>query len=299
MTSRAVTSRAVASRAVARRPTALTVAGTDSCGGAGVAADLKTFHGHGVHGLLAVTAVTVQDTRGVSGFHAIPAETVAAQIDAVAADIGVGAAKTGMLASAEIVVAVAAAFRRHGIGRGQASPLVVDPVAASMHGDPLLRGDALEALRTSLLPLATVATPNLDEVRLLVGIDVVDRSSAEEAARAVHALGPHWVVVKGGHQEDVPYAADVLFDGDAFVELSARRHPTEHTHGGGDSLAASIAAALAGGAVVPDAVRAAKQYVTRAIARAKPLGTGAGPGPVDHIWWVASPGSASEGAVDR
>ena len=291
--------RAVARPTAARRSTALAVAGTDSGGGAGVAADLKTFHGHGVHGLLAVTAVTVQDTRGVSGFHAIPAETVAAQIDAVATDIGVGAAKTGMLASAEIVVAVAAAFRRNGIGRGQASPLVVDPVAASMHGDPLLRGDALEALRTTLLPLATVATPNLDEVRLLVGADVVDRHSAEEAARAVHALGPQWVVVKGGHQVGVPDSADLLFDGDDFVELSARRHRTAHTHGGGDTLGASIAAALARGADVPAAVRAGKRYVTRAIARATPLGAGAGPGPVDHFWWVAPPGSASEGAVDR
>lgn len=268
------------------RPTALTVAGTDSGGGAGLAADLKTFHGHGVHGVFAVTAVTVQNTLGVSGFHEIPPDVVSGQIDAVASDIGVGAAKTGMLASAEIIEAIAEAFSRNGIGRDLASPLIVDPVAASMHGDPLLRADALEALRAKLFPLATVVTPNLDEIRLLVDIDVKDRDSAEHAALALYALGPQWVVVKGGHLHESPESVDMLYDGAEFVELPGPRYVTEHTHGGGDSLAASIAAMLARGASVPEAVRSAKRYVTRAIAEAKPLG--AGHGPVDHFWWVSS-----------
>jgi hydroxymethylpyrimidine/phosphomethylpyrimidine kinase len=261
---------------------AMTVAGTDSGGSAGLACDLKTFLGCGVHGVFAVTAVTVQNSVGVSGVHEIPPETVAAQVDAVAGDIGVRAAKTGMLASAPIVEAVAAAFARNGIGRGLASPLVVDPVAASMHGDPLLRADALDAYRNLLFPAATVITPNLDEVRLLTGIEVRNRADAEKAALALHAYGPEWVLVKGGHLHDAADAPDLLFDGAEFVELTAPRDPSPHTHGGGDCLAAAITAALARGAGPVDAARAGKEYVTRAVAGSYPLG--AGVGPVGHFW---------------
>jgi hydroxymethylpyrimidine/phosphomethylpyrimidine kinase len=261
----------------------MTVAGTDSGGSAGLACDLKTFLGCGVHGVFAVTAVTVQNSVQVSGVHEIPPETVAAQIDAVARDMGVDAAKTGMLASAPIIEAVAAAFARNGIGRGLASPLVVDPVAASMHGDPLLRSDALDAYRSVLFPAATLITPNLDEVRLLTGIDVRDRADAEKAAMALHAYGPEWVLVKGGHLHDSPDSTDLLFDGDTFVELTAPRHPTEHTHGGGDCLGAAVTAALARGNNLVDAVRAGKAYVTRAVAGSYPLGKGVGP--VGHFWW--------------
>jgi hydroxymethylpyrimidine/phosphomethylpyrimidine kinase len=264
---------------------AMTVAGTDSGGSAGLACDLKTFLGCGVHGVFAVTAVTVQNSVGVTGVHEVPPATVAAQVDAVAGDIGVGAAKTGMLASAPIIEAVAAAFTRNGIGRGGAAPLVVDPVAASMHGDQLLRDDALDALRERLFPLATLVTPNLDEVRLLTGVDVRDRAGAEAAAAALHALGPAWVLVKGGHLHDSPDSVDLLYDGTSFVELTAPRQPTPHTHGGGDCLAAATTAALARGEDVVTAVRAGKAYVTRAVAAAYPLG--AGVGPVGHFWRIA------------
>jgi hydroxymethylpyrimidine/phosphomethylpyrimidine kinase len=264
-------------------PVAMTVAGTDSGGSAGLACDLKTFLGCRVHGVFAVTAVTVQNSLGVSGVHEIPPETVAAQIDAVAGDIGVGAAKTGMLASAAIITAVAEAFKRNGIGRDLSSPLVVDPVAASMHGDPLLREDALDGLRELLFPLATLITPNLDEVRLFTGIDVGDRASAERAAVALHAMGPQWVLVKGGHLRDAADSPDLLYDGTDFLELTAPRYPTEHTHGGGDCLGAAATAALARGAGVVEAVRAGKRYVTQAVAGSYPLG--AGVGPVGHFWW--------------
>jgi hydroxymethylpyrimidine/phosphomethylpyrimidine kinase len=263
----------------------MTVAGTDSGGSAGLACDLKTFLACGVHGVFAVTAVTVQNSLGVTGFHEIPPETVAAQIDAVAGDIGVGAAKTGMLASTPIIEAVAAAFARNGIGRGLASPLVVDPVAASMHGDPLLAADALDAYRTLLFPMATLITPNLDEVRLLTGIDVRDRAGAEKAAIALHAYGPEWVLVKGGHLHDAPDSTDLLYDGSQFIELTAARYPTEHTHGGGDCLGAAVTASLARGAGLVDAVRAGKAYVTQAVAGSYPLG--AGVGPVGHFWRLA------------
>lgn len=261
----------------------MTVAGTDSGGSAGLACDLKTFLGCGVHGVFAVTAVTVQNSVGVSGVHEIPPAVVGAQIDTVAADIGVGAAKTGMLASTPIIEAVAAAFARNGIGRGLAAPLVVDPVAASMHGDPLLRDDALDAYRTLLFPAATLVTPNLDEVRLFTGIEVRGRADAEKAAVALHAFGPEWVLVKGGHLHGSPEVTDLLFDGSDFVELTAPRHPSPHTHGGGDCLGAATTAALARGDGLVDAVRAGKEYVTKAVAGSYPLG--AGVGPVGHFWW--------------
>ncbi|MGE0221342.1 bifunctional hydroxymethylpyrimidine kinase/phosphomethylpyrimidine kinase, partial [Mycolicibacterium sp.] len=172
----------------------LTIAGSDSGGGAGIQADMRTFALLGVHSLVAVTAVTVQNSLGVKGFHEIPPDVVAGQIDAVASDIGVQAAKTGMLASAEIITAVAQAWQ----SLAEPVPLVVDPVCASMHGDPLLHPTALESLTGTLFPLATVVTPNLDEVRLLTGIDVVDADTQRNAARALHAMGPRWALVKGG-----------------------------------------------------------------------------------------------------
>ena len=165
--------------------TTLTIAGSDSGGGAGLQADLRTFFACGVHGMTAVTAVTVQNTLGVTDFVEIPPAVVAAQIEIVAADIGVGAAKTGMLASREIIEAVAGACDRVGIGRAAATPFVVDPVAASMHGDQLLHDKALDALRNELFPRATLVTPNLDEVRLLTGVDVRDRSQLAEAAEEI------------------------------------------------------------------------------------------------------------------
>lgn len=267
-------------------PTALTIAGSDSGGSAGMHADLRTFFACGVHGMTAVTMVTVQDTVGVSGVVEIPAAVVAAQIDAVAGDIGVGAAKTGVLASAATIDAVVDACARNGIGRGGTVPFVVDPVAASRGGDPLLRPDALDALRYRAFPLATLVTPNLDEVRLLTGIDVRNREGMTDAAKAIFDLGPQWVLIKGGHLHDDPDCVDLLFDGSAATPLPGPRYPTDNTHGAGDTFASAATAALAKGATVAEAVRYGKDFVTRSVEHAYPLGSGVGP--VSAFWRVGS-----------
>jgi len=268
-------------------PRAMTIAGTDSGGGAGIAADLRTFAACGVHGCLAVCAVTVQNSVGVSGVHPIPPETVAAQITAVAGDIGLEAVKTGMLATTEIIEAVAAACDEAGIGASAGTPLVIDPVAASMHGDPLLADSALEAFRALLFPRATVVTPNLDEVRLIVGVDVHDRAGQYEAAKVLHGLGPRYVLIKGGHlRGDADQCVDLLYDGHGFTELPGPRFGTPHTHGGGDSMAAAIAARLAHGDPAPDAVAFAKRYMVQAVRHSYPLG--AGHGPVSSLWRIST-----------
>ena len=263
-------------------PRVLTIAGSDSGGGAGLQADLRTLFACGVHGLTAVTAITVQNSLGVTGYTEIPPEVVAAQIEAVATDIGVNAAKTGMLASAAIIEAVAVACDRVHIGRSGTIPFVVDPVAASMHGDQLLTDQALEAVRTLLFPRATLVTPNLDEVRLLTGISVQDRAQQREAAKALFALGPQWVLVKGGHMWSDPECLDLLFDGEDFLELPGPRYDTKHTHGSGDTLASAISSRLARGEDVPTAVRFGKDFIVRSVAAAYPLG--AGVGPVSPLW---------------
>jgi hydroxymethylpyrimidine/phosphomethylpyrimidine kinase len=268
-------------------PRVLTIAGTDSGGGAGVAADLKTFAACGVHGCVAVTAVTVQNSVGVTGVHTVPPETVAAQIEAVATDIGLNAAKTGMLATTEIIGAVAEACDRTGIGRDGPTPFVVDPVAASMHGDPLLADTALDAYRSELFPRATVVTPNLDEVRLFVGIDVRDRAGQYEAAKVLHALGPRHVLVKGGHLvDDEDRCVDLHYDGHTFTELPGPRFATGNTHGGGDGMASALASGLARGLSVPEAIALAKRYIVEAVRHSYPLG--AGHGPVSSLWTVRS-----------
>ncbi|TAM93110.1 MAG: bifunctional hydroxymethylpyrimidine kinase/phosphomethylpyrimidine kinase [Jatrophihabitans sp.] len=259
-------------------PRALTIAGSDSGGGAGVQADLKTFLCCGVHGMSAITAVTVQNSLGVSGFYELPPAAVAEQIESVVRDIGTGAAKTGMLASAPIMRAVAATLAALDVG-----PLVVDPVAASQHGDPLLRPDAVEALRDVIIPMATLITPNLGEVRLLTGVQVHGREDMDAAADALLALGPAWVLVKGGHLP-AGEAVDLLCDGTQRIELRAPRRATEHTHGSGDTLAAAVAAGLARGLDVPDAVRLGKRFISAAIDGSFPLGSGVGP--VGHFWRV-------------
>ncbi|MDF3280671.1 bifunctional hydroxymethylpyrimidine kinase/phosphomethylpyrimidine kinase [Gordonia sp. N1V] len=262
----------------------LTIAGSDSGGGAGIQADLRTFALLGQHGCVAVTAVTVQNSLGVSGFQEIRPDVVAAQIDSVVSDIGVGAAKSGMLASAPIIAAVAQACADAGIGRDAGIPFVLDPVCASMHGDPLLATEALDTLRTTLFPLATVVTPNLDEVRLITGIEVVDESTQRDAARALHDLGPQWALVKGGHLRSSDQSPDLLFDGAEFHEFTHARVDTGHDHGAGDTLAAATASALAHGCSVPEAVAFAKRWVTRGLEAAYPLG--AGHGPVNPLWRV-------------
>jgi hydroxymethylpyrimidine/phosphomethylpyrimidine kinase len=217
--------------------------------------------------------------------HVLPPETVAAQIEAVATDIGLDAVKTGMLATAETITAIAHACDRVGIGAAGPTPFVVDPVAASMGGDQLLSDDALDAFRSLLFPRATVLTPNLDEVRLLTGIDVHDREAQYAAAKVLHGMGPRWVLVKGGHLvEDVEECVDLLFDGVAFTEFPGPRFATGNTHGGGDTMASAIAAGLARGLPVENAVAAAKRFVTESVRHSYALGRGHGP--VSPLWAI-------------
>lgn len=265
-------------------PTALTIAGSDSGGGAGAQADLKTFLACRVHGMSAITAVTVQNSLGVSGFYELPPHAVAEQIESVATDIGVGAVKTGMLASAAIMAAIATTIDALGIGNRGTIPFVVDPVAASQHGDPLLRPDALETLRTEIIPRATLVTPNLGEIKLLTGIEVTGPHQMRAAAEALLSLGATWALVKGGHLEGAS-AVDLLSDGETFLEFSAPRTATAHTHGSGDTLAAAITASLARGEDIPTAVQHGKTFIAAAVRGSFPLG--AGLGPVGHFWRVA------------
>ena len=257
----------------------LSIAGSDSGGGAGLQADMRTFALLGVHSLVAVTAVTVQNSLGVKGFHEIPTDVIAGQIEAVATDIGVQAAKTGMLASSAIIETVAGTWRDVVLGGRPigAVPFVVDPVCASMHGDPLLHTSALDTLRTELFPLASLVTPNLDEVRLLVGIDVVDAATQRDAVKALHDLGPQWALVKGGHLRSAPDSPDLLYDGAEFHEFDAPRVNTTHDHGAGDTLPAATACALAHGYPMPEAVAFGKAWVTECLRAAYPLGAGHGP----------------------
>jgi hydroxymethylpyrimidine kinase/phosphomethylpyrimidine kinase len=262
-------------------PRALTIAGSDSGGGAGIQADLKTFAVLGVWGMSAVTSITVQDTTGVHGVADVPPDVVANQIRAVVGDIGVDAAKTGMLSSTEIIEAVAGAAERVRIPN-----LVVDPVFVSKHGDALLRSDAVEALKSRILPLASLVTPNLHEASGLAGIEVKDKDGMVEAAKAIFDLGPRAVLVKGGHLEDT-LAQDLLFDGTEFEWLEEERIETIHTHGTGCVLSAAIAAYLARGESLVDAVRMSKQFVTQAIRHAVRVGQGIGP--VSPAWRLLSP----------
>lgn len=263
----------------------LTIAGSDSGGGAGIQADIRTFALLGVHPLVAVTAVTVQNSLGVKGFHEIPGDVIAGQIEAVATDIGVQAAKTGLLASSSIIESVAETWRTTGLAG--TIPFVVDPVCAAGHGDPLLPPAALDTLRTELFPLASLVTPNLDEVRLLTGIEVTGPDSQREAARVLHGFGPRWALVKGGHLRSSPESPDLLYDGSDFHEFRAARINTRHDHGAGDTLAAAIACALAHGHAMPEAVAFGKSWVTECLRGAYPLGGGRGP--VSALFRLRSP----------
>lgn len=250
--------------------TALTIAGSDSGGGAGIQADLRTFQAHGVFGTSAITAITAQNTRGVRAVHALPPALVSAQIDAVAEDFPVAATKIGMLATAEIIAAVAGALDRHALG-----PLVLDPVMVAKGGDALLDPAAVRALVTRLVPRASVLTPNLPEAEALLGRRIDSVAAMHDAARALVDLGAHAVVIKGGHL-DGP-ATDVFASKDMVEVLTATRVATPHTHGTGCTFASAVATRLALGDDVLAAVRAAKAYVRRAIERAPGLGHGHGP----------------------
>ena len=259
-----------------RVPVALSIAGSDSGGGAGVQADLNTFGAHGVFGTTAITAVTVQNTMGVSDYEALSPQLVAAQVRAIADDLGVDAAKTGMLASSAIVEAVADAIAQGGI-----PALVVDPVSVSKHGHALLAPDAVAALRARILPLATLVTPNLPEAATLTGVAVASREDMAAAAEAILALGARAVLVKGGHLEDGT-ADDLFVDATRREWLPGRRIDSVHTHGTGCVLSAAITARLALGSELLDAVRAGKAFVTEAIEHG--LVVGHGIGPVDPLW---------------
>ena len=250
-------------------PVALTIAGSDSGGGAGIQADLKTFAALGVHGTSAITAITAQNTTGVTDILELPTTLVRAQIDAVVDDIGVQAAKTGMLAGAAIIDVVAEAIERHDIRH-----LVVDPVMVAKGGAKLLRDDAVDALRERLIPLAAVITPNLPEAQVLLDREIRTLEDRRQAARHLVAMGARAAVVKGGHAEDV---TDVFFDGKQMVELRGDRIATSDTHGSGCVFSAAIAAGLAKGRDPRTAVREAKAFITAAIANSLELGRGHGP----------------------
>ena len=260
-----------------RPPRAMTIAGSDSGGGAGIQADLKTFAALGVYGTSVLTAVTAQNTLGVTGVHEIPVEIVAAQIEAVISDIGADAVKTGMLSSSAIVETVAGKLYRFQVGR-----LVVDPVMMAKSGDRLLREDAVAALRQSLLPLATVVTPNIPEAESLADMTIGSGDDARRAAAKIVGMGALSVVIKGGHLPGPP--VDLFYDGGEFREFTASRIETRNTHGTGCTFAAAIAAGLATGVDLVDAVAAAKQYVTEAIQRS--FDVGRGHGPLNHFFKV-------------
>ena len=264
---------------------ALTIAGSDSSGGAGIQADIKTFSALGVYGASVITAVTAQNTQRVSEIHELPAALVAAQIDSVASDLKVEATKTGMLSNAETVEAVAAKVREHGL-----QPLVVDPVLTASTGQRLLSDDALSALRERLLPLATVLTPNLAEAEALLGRPIASWDDVREATRELVSMGAASVVIKGGHREGP--AIDIFCDGEEFHEFTAVRVDTDNTHGTGCTFASAIAAALAKGTNRHGAVALAKAYVTKALQSAYPIGQGRGP--VHHFYRYWQPTEGEE-----
>ena len=259
---------------------ALTIAGSDSGGGAGIQADLKTFAAHGVYGTSALTAITSQNTRGVTDVWELPASLIESQIDAVITDIGADVVKTGMLSSSTVIEVVAAKARQHSL-----DALVVDPVMVAKGGDRLLRDDAVDALRSLLVPIAMVMTPNIPEAETLLGVKIETLEDAKEAAQALVGMGARAVVVKGGHLKGPP--TDILYDGEEFRAYTSRRIETTSTHGTGCTFASAIAANLAKGLPLRQAVSLAKSYVTSAIRMAQPIGRGHGP--LNHFYMLKDP----------
>ena len=258
-------------------PVVLTIAGSDSGSGAGILADLKTFAAHGVHGTSAITAVTAQNTLGVTAVQEVDLDVIAAQIDAVVEDMHPVAVKTGMLSSPEIVRLVAAKANEYGW-----QTLVVDPVMVASSGARLLRDEAVETYRTELLPLATVTTPNLLEATELTGIEIASSGDVREAAKAISVLGVKYVVVKGGHMEVAGESRDLLYDGRDFVEFGLPWIDTTSTHGTGCTFASAITAQLALGGDIESAFRSAKKFVWEAMNAAYPVGQGHGP--LNQMW---------------
>ena len=258
-------------------PKAMTIAGSDSGAGAGIQADLKTFAAFGVYGSSVLTAVTAQNTRGVFAVAEVPEEVIALQIDVVLEDIGAEAAKTGMLSSASIVETVAGRLEAWGVDK-----LVVDPVMIAKGGHPLVQESAVDAVKQHLLPLALVVTPNIPEAEVLAGMTIDSPETARDAARTIGALGPRWVVIKGGHLAGD--ATDLVYDGDTFTEFDADRIDTPNTHGTGDSFSSAITSLLARGVPPLEAIEAAKIWLTEAIRESYAIGDGHSP--VNHFHGV-------------
>jgi hydroxymethylpyrimidine/phosphomethylpyrimidine kinase len=263
--------------------TALTIAGSDSGGGAGIQADLKAFQANGVFGMSVITAITAQNTRTVTRAEALSPELVRAQLDAVLDDLPVGAVKTGMLAESAIIEVVADVLAEH-----PHLPLVVDPVMISKSGSPLIADEAISTLVTRLLPLTTVLTPNAHEAARLLDRPVTTLTEAEGAVRDLGALGPRAVLLKGGHLEGTDEAVDLLWDGAALHRFAAPRVDTPHTHGTGCTTAAALAANLSRGLPLVEAIDRTKRYVHGAIVHALPLG--GGHGPTHHFWFLEGTG---------
>jgi hydroxymethylpyrimidine/phosphomethylpyrimidine kinase len=264
-------------------PIALTIAGSDSSGGAGIQADLKTFAAHQVYGASVIVALTAQNTQGVTGIHAVPADFVTAQLDAVFSDLDVAAVKIGMLATAELIETVAAGLVRH-----KARNIVLDPVMVAASGAKLLRDEAIDAIRRHLFPLATLVTPNLPECAALLGSAPAQTEAAiDEQAAKLQTLGAANVLIKGGHGAGETSTDLLLLAGGARQRFSAPRHPTRNTHGTGCTLSSAIAAGLATGLALPEAMAQAKSYITAAIAASDTVPVGHGHGPVHHFhhWW--------------
>ena len=258
-------------------PRALTIAGSDSGGCAGIQADLKTFAALGVHGMSAITSVTAQDTRRIYMSSDLPLENIQRQIDAVLEDIGVDAVKTGMLPSAEIIRTVTQKIKQFDI-----KCIVVDPVTVSTGGDRLVPDEALEVMKTELFPLATVVTPNLQEAEFLIGHEITGNQGLEEAAREIFKLGCQSVIVKGGHLVDPEHSTDYLYDGEELEPLVGPRLDSRNTHGSGCTFASALAAYLARGLDLKEAAHRAKEFVTEAIRHS--LALGHGHGPLGHFW---------------
>jgi hydroxymethylpyrimidine/phosphomethylpyrimidine kinase len=257
------------------QPVVLTIAGSDSGAGAGIQADLKTFAALGVYGVSVITAITAQNTVGVRAVQEIDPDVIAAQLDALAEDFQIAALKTGMLSSAAIIETVAVGLKRHAL-----RPLVVDPVMIAKSGDRLLREDAVDTLRRTLLPLAHVVTPNIPEAEVLSGLTIRTHADRVAAGRAIMKLGAHAVVIKGGHSDDDPIV-DLLVDSNGFLEFRAARIVTTSTHGTGCTFSAAIAAGLGSGEDLPTAVGEARAYLSSALAQAP--GMGHGHGPLNHF----------------
>jgi hydroxymethylpyrimidine/phosphomethylpyrimidine kinase len=261
----------------------LTIAGSDSGGGAGIQADLKTFSAIGCYGMSVITALTAQNTRGVTGIHAVPPAFAVEQIDAVLSDMGADAVKIGMLYSAELIEAVAAALKKHGAGK-----VVLDPVMVAQSGDKLLQDDAIEAIKTHLMPLADVVTPNLPEASVLCGRPLKQWSDIESAARTLAQHGSRCILIKGGHGDENK-STDLLFltHENRFVCLAADRIETCNNHGTGCTLSSAIASYMAKGSGIEEAVQKAKAFMNGAIAAGAQYQIGHGHGPVHHFfqWW--------------